>query len=67
LFHGQRVGAPPLVEGKGAPTKDHPSKERSLSSQLNVERRKGACLLIMKEGFSFVAEEVSNDISFFVF
>jgi hypothetical protein len=66
LFHGQRVGAP-LVEGKGAPTRDHPIEERSLLSQINVERRKGACLLIMMEGFSFVREEVSNDISSFVF
>jgi len=66
LFHGQRVGAP-LFEGKGAPTRDHPVEERRLLSQLNVERRKGACLLIMKEGFSLVREEVSNDISFFVF
>jgi hypothetical protein len=66
LFHGPRVGAP-LFEGKGAPTRDHPIKERSLLSQINVERRKGAYLLIMKEGFSFVTEEVSNDISFFVF
>jgi hypothetical protein len=59
--------APPLFEGKGAPTRDHLTEERSLLSQLNVERRKGACLLVMKEGFSFVTEEVSNDISFFVF
>jgi hypothetical protein len=42
-------------------------EERSLLSNINVERRKGAYLLIMKEGFSFVREEVSNDISFFVF
>jgi hypothetical protein len=34
----------------------------------NVKRRKGAYLLIKKEGFSFISEEeVSNDISFFVF
>jgi hypothetical protein len=66
LFHGQRVGAP-LFEGKGAPTRDHSIEERSLLSQFNVERRKGACLLIMKESFSFVREGVSNDISFFVF
>jgi hypothetical protein len=65
LFHGQCVGAP-LFEGKGAPTRDHPG-ERSLLSNINVEKRKGAYLLIMKEGFSFVREEVSNDISFFVF
>jgi hypothetical protein len=58
--------APPL-EGKGAPTTGHPVEERSLLSQLNVERRKGAYLLIMMEGFSFVREGVSNDISFFVF
>jgi hypothetical protein len=45
---------------RGAPTSGHPVEERSLLSQLNVERRKGACLLIMKEGFSFVREEVSN-------
>jgi len=52
----------------GAPTRDHPVEiERSLLSQINVERRKGACLLITKEGFSFVTEEVSDDISFFVF
>jgi hypothetical protein len=57
----------PLFEEKGAPTEDHPVEERSLLSQLNVERRKGACLLIMRGGFSFVREEVSNDISFFVF
>jgi hypothetical protein len=54
-------------EGKGAPTRDHPVEERSLLSQLSVERKKGACLLITKEGFSFVTEEVSGDISFFVF
>jgi hypothetical protein len=60
------VLAPPL-QGKGAPTRDHPIEERSLLSQLNVERRKGAYLLITEEGFSFVAEEVSDDISFFVF
>ena len=59
--------APPLFEGKGAPTRDHPIEERSLLSQINVERRKGAYLLFKKEGFSFVMEEVSNDISFFVF
>jgi len=59
--------APPLFEGKGAPTRDHPVEERSLLSQINVERRKGACLLIMEEGFSLVTEEVSDDISFFVF
>jgi hypothetical protein len=59
--------APPSLKGKGAPTRDHPVEERSLLSQLNVERRKGACLLIVKEGFSFVIGEVSNDISFFVF
>ena len=57
----------PLFEEKGAPTRDHRVEERSLLSQLNVERRKGACLLITKEGFSFVREEVSDDISFFVF
>jgi hypothetical protein len=50
----------------GAPTRDHPV-ERSLLFQINVERRKGAYLLIRKEGFSFVKEEVSDDISFFVF
>jgi hypothetical protein len=55
------------LERKGAPTRDHPVEERSLLSQLNVERRKGACLLIMMEGVSFVREGVSNDISFFVF
>ncbi|OGP94231.1 MAG: hypothetical protein A2157_14205 [Deltaproteobacteria bacterium RBG_16_47_11] len=65
MFHGRRVGAP-LFEGKGAPTRDHP-EERSLLFQINVERRKGAYLLFKKEGFSFVMEEVSNDISFFVF
>jgi hypothetical protein len=65
LFHGPCVGAP--LEEKGAPTRDHPVEERSLLSQFSVERRKGAYPLIMKGGFSFVREEVSNDISFFVF
>jgi hypothetical protein len=60
------VLAPPL-SGKGAPTRDHPIEERSLLSQLNVDRKKGAYLLIKKEGFSFVVEGVSDDISFFVF
>jgi hypothetical protein len=60
------VLAPPCLKERGAPTRDH-LVERSLLSQINVERRKGACLLITKEGFSFVTEEVSDDISFFVF
>jgi len=61
------VLAPPLFEGKGAPARDHPIEERSLLFQPNVERRKGAYLLIKEEGFSFVMEGVSDDISFFVF
>jgi hypothetical protein len=42
--------------------------EKELLFEFNVKRRKGASLLFRQEGFSFVSEEeVSNDISFFVF
>jgi hypothetical protein len=42
--------------------------ERGLVSECNAKGKKGAYLLIRKEGFSFVLkEEVSDDISFFVF
>jgi len=35
---------------------------------VNGKRRKGACLLFRKEGgFLILVEEVSDDISFFIF
>jgi hypothetical protein len=59
--------APPLMDGKGAPTRVIFIQERSLLFEFNAKRRKGAYLLIKKEGFSFVLkEEVSHDISFFI-
>jgi len=67
LFDGGSVGAPRSL-GKGAPTGVNLNSERSLLSDLNAKRREGAYLLNRKEGFSFVLkEEVSDDISFFVF
>ena len=60
--------APPLYDGKGAPTRVNFIKERSLLFEYNAKGKKGAYLLIRKEGFCFVLkEEVSDDISFFVF
>jgi hypothetical protein len=69
LFRGRSVGAP-LFGGKGAPTRVNfiYFKERFRLFVFNGKRRKGASLLFRPEGFSFVSEEeVSNDISFFVF
>jgi hypothetical protein len=55
------------MDGKGAPTRVIFIQERSLLFEFNAKRRKGAYLLIKKEGFSFVLkEEVSHDISFFI-
>ncbi len=69
MFHGRSVGAP-LFDEKGAPTEVNLTGsilKRYLLFELNEKRRKGAYLLFRKEGVSFVVEEVSNDISFFVF
>jgi hypothetical protein len=55
------------MEG-GANKSEFYLRERSLLYECSAKGKKGAYLLIRKEGFSFVLkEEVSDDISFFVF
>jgi hypothetical protein len=60
--------APPTLLERGRQQELNLILERSLLSDLNAKRREGAYLLNRKEGVSFVSkEEVSDDISFFVF
>ena len=60
--------APPLHENGGANKSKH-ARRRRLLFECNAKKRKGAYLLIRKKVFFLFAltEEVSDDISFFVF
>ena len=60
--------APPLREDGGA-NKSNDIQKRRLLFECNAKKRKGAYLLIRKKVFFLFAltEEVSDDISFFVF
>ena len=60
--------APPLA-WRGAPTKVcSPFKERSILFDVTVNRKKGAYRPFRKKGVFLVSsEEVSDDISFFLF
>jgi len=60
--------APPLQENGGA-NKSNPIRKRRLLFECSAKKRKGAYLLIGKKLFFLFAltEEVSDDISFFVF